>query len=190
MEKKKVGFALCGSFCTFRPVIDQMKQLSEIYDITPIMSFHAANMDTRFGRALDFVEELEQVCGHHVIKSIQEAEPIGPKEMFDLLVVSPCTGNTLAKLAASITDTPVTMAVKSHLRGAKPVLIGVSTNDALSGNAKNIGQLMNMKHFYFVPMRQDDPVKKPNSLVARFDLLAPAMEAAMDAKQMQPVFLS
>lgn len=188
MSKKRVGFALCGSFCTLREVIDQLAELARNYDITPIMSYNAANLDTRFGRALDFIEELERVCGRPVIKTIQEAEPIGPKNMFDLLVVAPCTGNTLAKLALSITDTPVTMAVKSHLRGAKPVLLAISTNDALSGSAKNFGALLNTKHYYFVPMRQDNPNQKPNSLVARFDLLGDAMEAAMKELQLEPLF--
>ena len=188
MEKKRVGFALCGSFCTFREVLDRLPALTERYEITPIMSFHAAGMDTRFGKAADFIDELERVCGRPVLRTIQETEPIGPKEMFDLLVVAPCTGNTLAKLALSITDTPVTMAVKSHLRGAKPVLLAVSTNDALSGSAKNIGALMNLKHFYFVPLRQDSPGKKPNSLVARFDLLEESMEAALDGRQIEPLF--
>ena len=165
-----------------------MAELARNYDITPIMSYNAANLDTRFGRALDFIEELERVCGRPVIKTIQEAEPIGPKNMFDLLVVAPCTGNTLAKLALSITDTPVTMAVKSHLRGAKPVLLAISTNDALSGSAKNFGALLNTKHYYFVPMRQDNPNQKPNSLVARFDLLGDAMEAAMKELQLDPLF--
>lgn len=188
MSKKRVGFALCGSFCTFREVIDQLKELVQVYDVTPIMSFNAASLDTRFGKALDFIEELEQVCGHPVLKTIQETEPIGPKDMFDLLVVAPCTGNTLAKLAWSITDTPVTMAVKSHLRGAKPVLLAVSTNDALSGSAKNFGSLLNLKHYYFVPMKQDNPDQKPNSLVARFELLGEAMESALARKQLEPIF--
>lgn len=190
MSKKKLGFALCGSFCTFREVIDELEKLTDTYDITPIMSYNASTLDTRFGRALDFIEELERICGHHVIQTIQDAEPIGPKGMFDLLVVAPCTGNTLAKLASSITDTPVTMAVKSHLRGAKPVLLAVSTNDALSGSAKNLGALLNMKHFYFVPMRQDNPEKKPNSLVARFDLLPEAIEESFANRQLQPLFRS
>ncbi len=188
MSKKRLGFALCGSFCTFREVIDQLSKLSKNYEITPIMSFNASNLDTRFGRALDFVEELEQICGRPVLRTIQDTEPIGPKDMFDLLVVAPCTGNTLAKLAASITDTPVTMAVKSHLRGAKPVLLAVSTNDALSGSAKNLGTLLNLRHYYFVPMRQDNPTQKPNSLVARFDLLEEAIESALKEKQMEPLF--
>ena len=190
MNRKRIGFALCGSFCTFREVIDELKKLTKDYDITPIMSFNAANLDTRFGRALYFIEELEQVCGRPVMKTIQEAEPVGPKDMFDLLVVAPCTGNTLAKLALSITDTPVTMAVKSHLRGAKPVLLAVSTNDALSGSAKNLGALLNMKHYYFVPMRQDNPTQKPNSLVARFGLLDQAIEAALERRQLEPLFQS
>lgn len=188
MNKKKIGFALCGSFCTFREVIDELEKMTDTYDITPIMSFNASSLDTRFGRALDFIEELERICGREVIQTIQEAEPIGPNEMFDLLVVAPCTGNTAAKLANGVTDTPVTMAVKSHLRGAKPVVLAVSTNDALSGSAKNLGTLLNTKHYYFVPVQQDNPNKKPNSLVARFDLLRETIESALEEKQLQPLF--
>ena len=188
MEKKKLGFAFCGSFCTFRAAIDQLSELVKTYDVTPIMSYHASELDTRFGRALDFIEEIEQLCGHQVLKTIQDTEPIGPKKMFDLLVVAPCTGNTLAKLAHSITDTPVTMAVKSHLRTLRPVLLAVATNDALGGSGKNLGLILNTRHFYVVPMQQDDPFGKPNSLVARFSLLGEAAEAALGGRQLEPLF--
>ena len=189
MSKKRVGFALCGSFCTLREVIDQLAELARNYDITPIMSYNAANLDTRFGRALDFIEELERVCGRPVIKTIQEAEPIGPKNMFDLLVVAPCTGNTLAKLAHSIADTPVTMAAKSHLRNGRPILVAVSTNDALGGAAENIGKLLARKHYYFVPFGQDDPLNKPTSMVADFTKIPQAMMEALGGRQMQPILL-
>jgi dipicolinate synthase subunit B len=188
MSRPKIGFAFTGSFCTFRTVIDELKLISPFYDLTPIFSYHAAALDTRFGNAKSFIEEVEQICGRPALKTIPETEPIGPDEMFDLVAVVPCTGNTLAKLANSITDTPVTMAVKSHLRGQKPVLLAVSTNDALSGGAKNFGILLNTKHYFFVPMVQDSPEKKPSSLVSRFDLLAEAIEAALERKQLQPIF--
>lgn len=188
MEKTKIGFAMCGSFCTFRPVIKEMEHLVSLgYDVTPIMSFHAYSLDTRFGKAEDFVQEIEGICGHPVIHTIQQAEPIGPKKMFDLLLVAPCTGNTLAKLANSIVDTPVTMSCKSHLRNGRPVLIAVSSNDAMSGCAKNIGMLLNYKNYYFVPMSQDDSEKKPTSLVARFDMIPQALEAALAGRQLQPM---
>ena len=188
MSRPKLGIAFTGSFCTFRTVIDELKIISPFYDLTPIFSYHAASLDTRFGSAKSFLEETEQVCGHKPLLTIPETEPIGPLDLFDLVVVAPCTGNTLAKLANSITDTPVTMAVKSHLRSQKPVLLAVSTNDALSGGAKNLGLLINTKNYYFVPMMQDSPEKKPSSLVSRFDLLAESIEAALERRQLQPIF--
>lgn len=188
MEKTRIGFALCGSFCTFRPVMKEMERLVTLgYDVTPIMSFHAYSLDTRFGKAEDFVQEIEGICGHPVIHTIPQAEPIGPKKMFDLLLVAPCTGNTLAKLANSIVDTPVTMSCKSHLRNGRPVLIAVSSNDAMSGCAKNIGMLLNYRNYYFVPMKQDDSEKKPTSLVAQFDMIPQALEAALQGRQLQPL---
>lgn len=184
----RIGYALTGSFCTFAKTIEQMKALVDAgYDVTPIMSFNARTLDTRFGRAEDFVWEIETLCKKDVIATIQEAEPIGPKKMFDCLVVAPCTGNTLAKLANSITDTPVTMAVKSHLRGSRPVVIAVSTNDALSGCAKNIGTLFNLKNYYFVPVHEDSPDKKPTSLVARFELIPETVRLALEGIQIQPM---
>lgn len=188
MDKIKLGFALCGSFCTFSQVIPQVKYLvDQGYDVTPIMSFHAYGLDTRFGKADDFVQELESITGHAVLHTLPETEPIGPKKMFDLLIVAPCTGNTLAKLALGIVDTPVTMAVKSHLRNARPVVIAVSTNDALSNSAKNIGALMNRKHYYFVPMAQDNYEKKPTSVVADFQQIENTVTAALKGEQLQPV---
>ncbi len=190
MGKAVLGFAMCGSFCTFRKVIDQMRRIAEQgYEIQPIMSLNAYETDTRFGRAQDFVWEIEDICGKKVIKSITDAEPIGPKRMVDLMIVAPCTGNTLAKLANGITDTPVTMAVKSSLRIALPVVLAPATNDALAASASNIGRLMNVKNFYFVPMKQDNPEKKPFSLVADFEKILPTVLAALEGKQIQPVFL-
>ncbi len=184
----KIGFAMCGSFCTFSSVIEQMENLvSSGYEITPIMSFNAYSLDTRFGKATEFVEKIENICGKKIIHSIVEAEPIGPKKMFDALLVAPCTGNTLAKLANSIVDTPVCMAVKSHLRNNSPVVIAISTNDALSGCAKNIGTLMNLRNYYFVPFRQDNCMQKPTSLVARFDKIPQTIENALNNTQIQPV---
>ena len=186
-----VGFALCGSFCTFSRALPQMQALLDAgYEVLPIMSFNAGSIDTRFGKAADFIEKIEAICGRKVIRSILEAEPIGPKKMTDIMLIAPCTGNTLAKLANGITDTPVTMAAKSHLRGARPVLLAVATNDALGASAQNIGRLLNRKHYYFVPLSQDDSQKKPTSLVAHFDLIVPAVEAALAGKQLQPVFLA
>lgn len=186
----RVGVALCGSFCTFSKVFPEIERLCGLgCEVFPIMSFNAASLDTRFGKAEEHTARLEKLTGRAVIREITTAEPIGPTKMLDILTVAPCTGNTLAKLAMSITDTPVTMAVKSHLRNARPVLIGVSTNDGLSGSAKNIGTLMNCKNIYFVPYSQDDSEKKPTSLVADFTLIPQAIIAAMSGKQLQPVLV-
>ena len=189
MEKTKIGFAMCGSFCTFQPALEQLHLLAEQgHLLLPIMSKNASETDTRFGRASDFIWELEDTCRHKVIKTIPDAEPIGPKRMVDLMIVAPCTGNTLAKLACGITDTPVTMAVKSSLRIGLPVVLALATNDALAASAQNIGRLLNVKNVYFVPLRQDDPEKKPSSLVCDFSKLIPTCEAALAGKQLQPVF--
>ena len=183
-----IGFALTGSFCTFERAIEQMKNLTDAgHNVTPIMSYHAYNLDTKFGDAKDFIEKIESCCSRPVIHTIAQAEPIGPKKMFDVLLVEPCSGNTLAKLAAGIVDTPVLMAVKSHLRNARPVLIAVSTNDALGNSAKNIGALLNMKHVYFIPMGQDDMYRKPRSIVADFDMTEHALNAALEGVQLQPI---
>ncbi|MBM6921090.1 dipicolinate synthase subunit B [Phocea massiliensis] len=189
MARCKLGFAITGSFCTIRQNLDLMRALSADYDILPIFSYHAASLDTRFGKAADFIKEAEEIAGKKAICTIPEAEPIGPKHLTDLMLVSPCTGNTLAKLALSITDTPVTMAVKSHLRGKKPVVIAVSTNDAIAGSAKNIGVLTNLKHYFFVPLRQDDYEKKPASLVADFSRVNETLSAASKHMQVEPLFL-
>lgn len=169
MDQLRVGFALCGSFCTLSKALIQMRELKALgADIFPIMSENAYSTDTRFGKAADIVAEIEDICGRPVIHTIRDAEPIGPKRMIDILIIEPCTGNTLAKLANGITDTPVTLAAKAHIRNGGAVLIAVSTNDALGAAAANIGRLLNTKHIFFVPMRQDDHIKKPNSIVADF----------------------
>lgn len=184
----RIGFAITGSFCTFAAAFRAAEQLrAEGAELIPIMSYHAALLDTRFGDAAKQVARFEEICGRRVIRTIPDAEPIGPKNMTDVMVVAPCTGNTIAKLAHSITDTPVTMAVKSHLRGARPVVLAVSTNDALSGSAKNLGILLNTRHYFAVPLRQDAPEAKPASLVADFDRLAETVAASMRGIQLQPV---
>ena len=188
-EKIRLGFALCGSFCTFKKVIEEMEILSEKYDIVPIMSEGAAMTDTRFGSAEEFRKKLTEICGREPITTIKAAEPIGPKALLDILLIEPCTGNTLGKLANGITDTAVTMAAKAHLRNGRPVVIAVSTNDALGTSAQNIGRLMNYKNIYFVPMRQDSPGGKPCSIVADFSKTDPAIENALFGKQIQPVFV-
>ena len=189
MKKATIGFAMCGSFCTFSKAFEQMKKLADSgFDISPIMSDNAFSTDTRFGKAEDMVKKAEEISGKKVIASVTGAEPIGPKNMCDLLVIAPCTGNTLAKLANGVTDTPVTMAAKSHLRVLKPVLLCAATNDALGASAQNIGRLLNTKNIYFVPLKQDDPEKKPNSLVADFSELEACVINALAGKQTQPVF--
>ncbi len=190
MSSVRVGFALCGSFCTFSAVIPQIKRLvDDGADVIPIMSDMAYSTDTRFGKAADFVSEIESIAEKKVIHTIQDAEPIGPKKLLDILIIEPCTGNTLAKLANGITDTPVTMAAKAQMRNGRPVLIAVSTNDGLSGSMKNIGMLQTNKSIYMVPYRQDDPLKKPTSLVADFDKTVLAMHLALEGRQLQPVLL-
>ena len=185
----RVGFALTGSICTRARVLSVMETMrDEGFALTPILSFNAGAMDTRFGTADELRKRLLEICGKPPIDTIEAAEPVGPKALFDLLAVAPCTGNTIAKLAYAITDTPVTMAVKSHLRGGRPVLLAVSTNDALSGSAANIGTLLNRRHYYFVPMKQDAPQAKPCSVVAEMEKLPEAVRAALEGRQLQPVF--
>ncbi len=185
------GFALTGSFCTFSAVLPQLASLVETgAKVLPIMSTFAAGTDTRFGTAAAFRETIEGLCGEKIIATIAGAEPIGPKKLLDILLIAPCTGNTLAKLAYGIADSPVTMAAKAHLRNARPVVLAVSTNDGLAGAAKNIGSLLNTKNMYFVPFGQDDPAGKPTSLIAHMDLLLPSMEAALSGTQLQPILRS
>ena len=186
---KTIGFAMCGSFCTFEKAVAQMKALSRAYHILPIMSQNAYSTDTRFGKAEDWVNQVEGICGREIIHTIVQAEPIGPKGMVDLLAVAPCTGNTLSKIAGGITDTSVTMAVKSALRIGIPVVLCCATNDAMAASGPNLLRLLNTKNVYLVPLRQDDPVKKPVSLVAEFEMLPHTIESALEGKQLQPVFL-
>ena len=185
---KTVGFAMCGSFCTLSRASEQIANLKKLnYDIIPIVSEIVWNTDTRFGRASDFIKSTEELCSRKIIHTINEAEPIGPRRMMDILVIAPCTGNTLGKLANGITDTSVTMAAKSHLRNGRPLLICVSTNDGLGASAKNIGQLMNYKNIYFVPLGQDDSDAKPRSLVADFTKIPECVDAALKGIQLQPM---
>lgn len=189
MSQITAGFALCGSFCTFSKVIPEIKSLLDNdIKIIPIMSETAYNTDTRFGEAEKFRKEIEEMCGEKIIHTLPAAEPIGPKKLLDILVIAPCTGNTIGKLANGITDTPVTLAAKAHLRNARPVLIAVSTNDALAAAAKNIGVLMNSKNIYFVPMRQDDAKGKPTSIVADFTKIKDATFSALYGTQIQPIY--
>ncbi len=188
LENKRVGFAVCGSFCTFKTAFAAAAALVSLgCDVIPIMSFNARSLSTRFGTAEANALKLEEICRNKIISSIEEAEPIGPKRLLDVLVVAPCTGNTLAKLATGVTDTPVTMAVKSHIRNQRPVVIAIATNDALANSAKNIGTLQNYKNYYFVPYRQDDSEGKPTSLIARYELIPEVVIQALSGKQYQPV---
>ena len=184
-----IGFALCGSFCTYSRVFPVMERLAKDYDILPIFSQSAYDTDSRFGTAAEHITKTERICGIHPLHTLAEVEPIGPKRLLDALIIAPCTGNTLAKISHSIADTSVTMAAKSHLRNSRPVLIAVSTNDGLAGAAENIGRLLARKNFYFVPFGQDDPINKPTSLVADFDRIPEAMAAALLGIQLQPVLL-
>ena len=187
---KRIGFAVTGSFCTFAQILPQMKALVDAgADVTPILSYNASRLDTRFFKAEDFKRMLKEITGHDIIDDLPRAEPIGPKKLLDLVIIAPCTGNTLAKLALGITDTPVLLAAKAHLRNASPVLIAVSTNDALAANAKNLGLLLNTRNLYFVPYRQDDSVKKRASIVADMTLIPEAAALALEGRQMQPVML-
>lgn len=184
-----MGFALCGSFCTHQKVLRELRNLSDTYDIIPIVSETAAATDTRFGAAADFLEEIESVTGRRPIRTVAEAEPIGPKALLDVLVIAPCTGNTAAKLAHGITDTAVTMAAKAHLRNGRPVVLAIASNDGLSAGAGNIGVLLSRKNYYFVPFGQDDAAGKPCSLMADFRQIAPTAEAALAGRQIQPILL-
>jgi len=188
MKDITLGYAFCGSFCTIKQSLNALKELNrEGYKIKPIMSQIVYNTDTRFGKANELIEEVENLCNDKIIHDIPAAEPIGPKNLLDIIVVSPCTGNTLAKIALGVTDTPVTMAVKAHLRNNKPVVLAIATNDALGATAKNIGLLHNTKNIFFVPYRQDDPFSKNNSLVCDFTLVPKTVEAALKGEQLQPV---
>ena len=188
MGKIRIGFGMTGSFCTWSQVISVLKQLTDTYDVTPILSQISCVSENRFGKASDWIKQIEEICEKKIWSTIEEVEPIGPQNLLDAMVVMPCTGNTLGKLANGINDTAVTMAAKSTLRNGNPLILAVSTNDALGASARNIGTLMNAKNVYFVPMHQDDPMKKPTSVVARFDQLEPTLKAALQHRQIQPMF--
>ena len=190
MHEPTIGFAVCGSFCTHAQAMQALEQVCQHWThVVPIVSPCVAETDTRFGNAHDLMREMERLCDHRVISTIHDAEPIGPKKRLDLLIIAPCTGNTLGKLACGITDTSVTMAAKAHLRNARPLLIAPSTNDGLAAAAPNIGTLLARRHVYFVPFGQDDPVGKPTSLVADFRQRVPAAQAALEGRQLQPWLL-
>ncbi len=190
MIDKTVGFAVCGSFCTHARAMEALERVKARFErVVPIVSECTAATDTRFGAAHDLMREMERICGCRVIDSVKAAEPIGPKKLLDLLIIAPCTGNTLGKLAAGVTDTSVTMAAKAHLRNGRPLLLAPSTNDGLSASAASIGALLPRKYIYFVPFGQDDPERKPTSLVADFTQVADAAQAALEGRQLQPILL-
>lgn len=187
-EGVNIGYALTGSFCTFKETIEQIKKLVELKaNVYPVFSFNSQNIDTRFGKAEDFMEKIENITGNKIIKTIEQAEPIGPKNFLDVFIIAPCTGNTLAKMNNGICDTPVLMASKAHIRNNKPVIIAISTNDALGANMENIGGMINKKNIYFVPFGQDDYVKKPKSIVAHFDKIPETIYNALKGQQLQPI---
>ena len=190
MKKERVGFALCGSFCTHAAVLSVLEKMTEQYEtIVPIVSDYAAFTDTRFGTSEDFLEQLEDLTGNESLYDIKSVEPIGPQKLLDVLVIAPATGNTIAKLAAGISDTAVTMAAKAHLRNGRPVVVAVASNDGLSAGAKNIGELLNRKNYYFVPFGQDNARQKPSSLIADFNRIPETVEAALKGEQIQPILL-
>ncbi|WP_276857367.1 dipicolinate synthase subunit B [Intestinimonas timonensis] len=190
MEQVRVGFAFCGSFCTYDQVMPALERVKARYgDVTPIISEKSAETDSRFGPAHEFIREMERICDKRVIDTIPKAEPIGPKKLLDVLVIAPCTGSTLSRLANGMSDTSVTMAAKAMWRNGRPVVVAVSTNDGLAGSAKNIAALLDKKHVFFVPYRQDDPVGKPTSLVADFTKINDTVDAALQGRQLQPLLL-
>ena len=190
MIDKTVGFAVCGSFCTHAKAMGALEQVKARFArVIPIVSECTADIDTRFGTAHDLMREMERICDHRVIATVKAAEPIGPQKLLDLLIIAPCTGNTLGKLASGVTDTSVTMAAKSHLRNGRPLVIAPSTNDGLGASAASIGALLARKYIYFVPFGQDDPENKPTSLVSDFTLVADAAQEAMEGRQIQPLLL-
>ncbi len=181
---------MCGSFCTHSEALSVMRALAADFDIVPILSFASASHDTRFGTAEQLISDITEICSRPPALTITEAERFGPAEPFDYMMICPCTGNTAAKLACGITDTPVTMAAKAHLRGDKPLVIALASNDAMSANFKNLGALIQRKNVFLVPMKQDDPLKKPHSLVANFSLCRATLMNAIEGKQLRPIFLS
>ncbi len=186
-----IGFAICGSYCTFKDIFEEIKKLkNEGYNILPIMSENSYTYDTRFGKAKDWQNLFVEITENQIIHTIPQAEPIGPKKLLDALIIAPCTGNTLAKLSTGITDTSVTLAAKAHLRNGRPLIIAPSTNDALANAAKNIGSLLNYKNIYFVPFGHDDYQKKPNSMVSDFSLIKETLELALNGEQKRPIVIS
>ncbi|WP_317367306.1 dipicolinate synthase subunit B [uncultured Tyzzerella sp.] len=187
-EGVNIGYALTGSFCTFEQTIEQIKRLVELKaNVYPVFSFNSQQIDTRFGKAEDFMEEVEKITGNKIIKTIAQAEPLGPKNFLDVFIIAPCTGNTIAKMNNGICDTPVLMASKAHIRNNKPVIIAISTNDALGANMENIAGMINKKNIYFVPFGQDDYIKKPKSIVAHFDKIPETIYNALRGQQLQPI---
>ncbi len=190
LKDKKIGFVLTGSYCTFSKTIPKIKELvKKGSEVIPIMSYNAYNLDTKFGKAKDFIKEIQEITGKEIIHTIQDAEPIGPKKLTDIMVIAPCSGNTMSKLAYDIIDNPATMAVKSHLRNNLPVVIAPSTNNGLGANAQSIATLLNRKNYYFVPFRQDNPITKPRSIVFDFNYIIKTIEFALNNEQIQPILL-
>lgn len=190
VKGKKVGFILTGSFCTFSKTIEKMKELKKLgADIIPIMSFNSYKLDTKFGKAEYIIKQVEEICEKEIIHTIQDSEPIGPKHLTDIMIIAPASGNTMAKLACDIIDTPALMAAKSHLRNELPLVIAPSTNNGLGAAAVNIGKLLNRRNYYFVPFRQDNPITKPRSIVFDSEYIIKTIEFALDNKQIQPILL-
>lgn len=190
LKNKKIGFILTGSFCTFNKVIPKIEKLIKMEaEIIPIMSFNAYNTDTKFGKAQDFIKQIEEITGKNIIHTITDAEPIGPKSITDIMIIAPCSGNTMSKLACDIIDTPATMAAKSHLRNNRPLVIAPSTNNGLGANAENIGKLLNRKNYYFVPFRQDNPITKPRSIVFDSEYIIKTLEYALEGEQISPILV-
>lgn len=190
LEGKNIGYVFTGSFCTFRKSIEELKKIIELKgNVIPVMSFNSYNLDTKFGKAQDFIDEIENITGNKIIHTIQDAEPIGPKHLTDIMIVAPASGNTMSKLANDIIDTAALMAVKSHLRNGNPLVIAPSTNNGLGGNAENIGKLLNRKNYYFVPFKQDNPITKPRSIVFDSSYIIKTLEYALDGEQIEPILL-
>lgn len=186
----KIGFVLTGSFCTFKKTIPKIKELiKQGAKVLPIMSYNSYELDTKFGKAKDFISQIEEITSQKIIHTITEAEPIGPKKLTDIMIIAPCSGNTMAKLACDIIDTPAVMAAKSHLRNGNPLVIAPSTNNGLSGNAENIGKLLNRQNYYFVPFRQDNPITKPRSIVFDSEYIIKTIKFALDGEQISPILL-
>ncbi len=184
-----IGFAMCGSFCTFADAFPAMEALAKEHTVIPIFSVSSQSIDSRFGTAQAHIRRAEEICGRPILTAVEEVEPIGPKKLLDALVIAPCTGNTLAKLAHGIADGPVTMAAKSHLRNGRPVILAIASNDALAGAAENIGRLLARRNFYFVPFGQDDPLKKPTSMIANYTKIPETLCSALQGQQIQPILL-